>query len=487
MPESKYTLPPSLPDLPSGWNWIPLGDLMDQERGICYGIVQPGKHDEEGVPMVNTGDILNGEPKKNIEFKVSKSLHAKFKRSTLRGGEILITLVGANFGRVAIAPHEYSGYNCSRAVGVVPVVLDAEYIMFALQTPIVRYYMDNWANTTAQPTFNLGDVTNLPIAWAPEDKREQISSLISSLDGKLKLNRQINQTLEQIAQAIFKSWFVDFEPVKAKIQAKQNGQDPERAAMRAISGKTDEELDQLEAQGRANVAGGTTPGATSPPYYEQLTAVAALFPDELEDTELGEIPKGWEYGTLSDVCVFSDERIDVAKLTVENYISTENMLEGKRGVTTATSLPTVKTVPYFTVGHILVSNIRPYFMKIWLSQFEGGRSADVLGIKAADSDSIEFLYNLLYQDTFFNYMMATSKGAKMPRGDKDAIMRWVIPLPALDIRRAYSMIVKGYYELIENNNQENQNLADIRNVLLPKLLSGEVVCSNAQVKMEAIA
>ncbi len=128
----------------------------------------------------------------------------------------------------------------------------------------------------------------------------EIAKVLGDLNDKIELNRQINQTLEQIAQAIFKSWFVDFEPVKAKIQAKQNGQDPERAAMRAISGKTDEELDQLskehDAQGSASVAGGRTPGAT----WQQLTTTAALFPDELEDSELGEIPKGWDVKKIEE-------------------------------------------------------------------------------------------------------------------------------------------------------------------------------------------
>ena len=101
---------------------------------------------------------------------------------------------------------------------------------------------------------------------------------------KIQLNRQINQTLEEMAQAIFKSWFVDFEPVKAKIEAKANGQDPERAAMCAISGKTDAELDHLP-----------------PDQLAQLRATAALFPDELTDSELGLIPKGWESDTIDDI------------------------------------------------------------------------------------------------------------------------------------------------------------------------------------------
>lgn len=134
-------------------------------------------------------------------------------------------------------------------------------------------------DTITRETFN-----HINIEIPSIENQIAIAKILGDLDKKIQLNRQINKTLEQIAQAIFKSWFVDFEPVKAKIQAKQNGQDPERAAMRAISGKTNEELDKL-----------------SPEQRQQLTTTAAFFPDELEDSELGEIPKGWSVKSMKDL------------------------------------------------------------------------------------------------------------------------------------------------------------------------------------------
>ena len=150
------------------------------------------------------------------------------------------------------------------------------------------------------------------------------------------------------------------------------------------------------------------------------------------------------------------------------------MLEGKKGISSASSLPTVKTVPSFKLSQILISNIRPYFMKIWLARFEGGRSNDVLGIEAKKHVSIDYLYNLLYQDVFFNFMMTTSKGAKMPRGDKEAIMGWVCVQPNPAVKKAYSNAIRGFYEIINNNNKENDSLEKTRDALLPKLLSGEL-------------
>ena len=149
-------LPPDLPSLPNGWKWERLGNLVDQQRGICYGIVQPGKHDPQGVPFVNTQDVANGSVRLDVEFRVSQELHKQFSRSRLLGGEVLITLVGAYFGRVAIAPCEYAGHNCSRAIGVVPVTGNAKYVMYALLSPIAQHYMRTWATTTAQPTCRSG-------------------------------------------------------------------------------------------------------------------------------------------------------------------------------------------------------------------------------------------------------------------------------------------------------------------------------------------
>jgi type I restriction enzyme S subunit len=128
--EGALFLADDLPEIPNSWQWGRLGDLVDQSRGICYGIVQPGDHDTAGVPMVNSQNVLDGSVSPHIEFRVSKELHARYKRSTIRGGEILLTLVGANFGRVAIAPPAFAGFNCARPVGIIPVCEHPQFVMF---------------------------------------------------------------------------------------------------------------------------------------------------------------------------------------------------------------------------------------------------------------------------------------------------------------------------------------------------------------------
>jgi type I restriction enzyme S subunit len=227
--------------------------------------------------------------------------------------------------------------------------------------------------------------------------------------------------------------------------------------MCAISGKIEPDLDQLP-----------------PEQYQQLAATAALFPDELVESELGLIPVGWEVKSISDISKFATGKVDVSALCIENYISTENMAENRGGVSHAASLPTVSIVPSFSKGQILISNIRPYFKKIWVARFDGGRSNDVLAFDSTEKDCIEFLYNLLFQDEFFEFMMRTSKGAKMPRGDKGAIAGWKFPCAGHSLRSFFAEKVRPYYSHIESLNTEVQHLALIRDTLLPKLLSGEL-------------
>ena len=125
---------------------------------------------------------------------------------------------------------------------------------------------------------------------------------------------------------------------------------------------------------------------------------------------------------LADICEYTKSKVDVAILDEETYISTENMIPNKGGITNASSLPTITQTQAFFAGDVLISNIRPYFKKIWFAEFDGGCSNDVLVLRAKHGVSKRFLYYVLLDDTFFKYSMATSKGTKMPRGDKEAIM-----------------------------------------------------------------
>lgn len=161
---------------------------------------------------------------------------------------------------------------------------------------------------------------------------------------------------------------------------------------------------------------------------------------------------------LSDICDYVKDKIDVTVLNENTYISTENMLPNKGGITKASSLPTLVQTPSFFAGDVLVSNIRPYFKKIWFAEYDGGCSSDVLVFRAKSGVSKRFLYYVLADSTFFEYSMATSKGTKMPRGDKTAIMKYEVPIFTYDEQEKIAVILESLDKKIKLNTEINDNL-----------------------------
>jgi type I restriction enzyme, S subunit len=162
---------------------------------------------------------------------------------------------------------------------------------------------------------------------------------------------------------------------------------------------------------------------------------------------------------LSDICFYCKEKIAIAELSRENYISTENMLPNKNGVTIAASLPTTIQTQKYEKGDVLVSNIRPYFKKIWLANKKGGCSNDVLVFRAKNDIEPRYLYYVLANNSFFEYSMATAKGTKMPRGDKKALMEYGIPDFDLKEQHKIASILSTIDDKIQLNNKINKNLA----------------------------
>ncbi|NBK94214.1 restriction endonuclease subunit S [bacterium 1XD21-13] len=163
---------------------------------------------------------------------------------------------------------------------------------------------------------------------------------------------------------------------------------------------------------------------------------------------------------LADICEYAKGKVDVAILDDETYISTENMMPNKGGITSASSLPTIAQTQAFLAGDVLVSNIRPYFKKIWFAEFDGGCSNDVLVFRAKDGVSKRFLYYVLADDTFFDYSMATSKGTKMPRGDKAAIMKYEVPDFTYEEQEKIAGILEVLDRKIQINTEINENLTE---------------------------
>src|SRR5665647_349164 len=249
---------------------------------------------EEGIPLIATNCIRNEQLYPSYEKirYISQDTYDTWFRDHPKPDDMIFVCKGSP-GRVCWVPNPI---NFCIAQDMVAIRADEtkvypKYLFALLRSSETQHHIENMHVGTLIPHFKKGDFGNLFLR-IPEDYEYQrkVGDMYFQLCNKIELNRQINQTLEAIAQAIFKSWFVDFEPVRAKIAAIEAGEDAEGvtyAAMSAISGKTDEELDQLQAE--------------QPEHYKQLKTTAELFPDAIQDSELGEIPFGWMVRTLGSL------------------------------------------------------------------------------------------------------------------------------------------------------------------------------------------
>lgn len=187
---------------------------------------------------------------------------------------------------------------------------------------------------------------------------------------------------------------------------------------------------------------------------------------------------------LSDICSFRKGKVEVENLNAKNYISTENMLPNKCGITEASSLPTVSLTQEYNSGDVLVSNIRPYFKKIWQAEYDGGCSNDVLVFVPKPNTDKDFLYYVLADDDFFTYSMSTSKGTKMPRGDKTSIMQYEVPLIDLQVQKKIASVLKALDERIKLNNEINNNLEEQLSALFVNMFGHSIdSLDNSDIKL----
>ena len=207
--------------LPDGWDVVTLGDLFIEGRGISVGVMYPGDHTPDGVRLIKAGDLNGSVINPQPDFRISAEKHHEHRRTALEGGELLMTLVG-NVGQCAVVPLHMAGWNAARAVAVMRFIepAEAQYIQQCLLSRPLQHLMGVWSNTTVQATLNLKEIRQLPIPWPPKRLRDAIAGFGKGLDDKIELNRRMNATLEAMARALFQSWFVDFNPVRAKAEGR---------------------------------------------------------------------------------------------------------------------------------------------------------------------------------------------------------------------------------------------------------------------------
>jgi len=439
----------------SEWIESPLSELLVPGGNISYGIVQPGTHDDDGVPILRVSDIRHGRISVAQPLRVLPSIESAHVRTRLKGGELLLTLVGT-VGETAIVPDELSGWNVARAVAVIPVREDvgAYWLRLALSAPNAQEMIRGRQNTTVQATLNLKDVAQLPILMPAQKERTAIAKIIGDLDDKIELNRRMNETLEAMARAIFQSWFVDFEPVRAK-----------------ASGESTEPICQRL---------GLTP------------ELLALFPDSFEDSELGEIPTGWSYSTLAEqakqhggfiqtgpfgsqlhAADYVDEGIPVVmpQDLVNRRISVAKV--ARVAEDTAQRLTRHKVRP----GDVVYSRRGDVERHALVSDREDGwlcGTGCLLVRLGAGWPSQAYLSELLYLPGTREWLVRHAVGATMPNLNTSILDAVPLQMPSESVMYAFEAVAGPLRTQQIASSIESDSLAAVRDVLLPKLLTGDI-------------
>lgn len=451
---------------------------------------------ETGVPVIRGQNMGDGRWVTGGFAHVSGDKADSLSANTARPGDLVFTQRGT-LGQVAIVPEgPYEKYIVSQSQMKLTVdkeKADTLFLYYLFTSPEQQRYIKTNAIQVGVPHTNLGILRDTPIYLPKLPVQREIAKVLSSIDDKIELNREINKTLENIAQAIFKSWFVDFEPVKAKIQAKQNGQDPERAAMCAISGRSDAEL-------------GAFLEASTPEQRQQLTATAALFPDELEDaaqgsanvaggrmpgatSDLGSIPKGWVVGKFGDIALNVRDGVDPTNEEPDTpYIGLEHIERKHIYVTNWGSAGQVESnKSRFQAGDILFGKLRPYFHKVCFMPFDGICSTDILAIRPKNSDWTGFVQFQLFNERFVDYANLRSTGTRMPRANWKDMSNYPVVLPSQGLASVFNVLVRQFNNHAANSIENSKVLTSLRDALLPKLLSGKINLGDTQSKAEAVA
>ena len=456
-------------------SFVKVDDITSEEKYSCvggpFGSSLSRKHyvEEEAVPVIR-GINLNGDQFSDDGFVfVNEEKADELYRNLAYPGDIVFTQRGT-LGQVAIIPENvrFERYVVSQSQMKLTVnkkIADSYYIYLYFRSAEAKRVIGNNAIIGGVPHINLGILKAIEIPLPSLSVQKRIVGIIKNLDDKIKGNRQANQTLEQIAQAIFKSWFVYFEPTRAKITAKQNGQDPERAAMAAISGKTLEELDQL-----------------SPEQQQQLKTTASLFPDVLTDSELGEIPEGWKINPLSKMVELigggapKKSENDYWGGEIPWFSVKDSPIEGDVFVIDTelkiTDLGLRKSSTKLLPEGVTIISARGTVGRLALVGIPTAMNQSCYGVKGSNGIGVYLNYFNLKEGV--SILQQNSHGAVFDTITRNTFETVVIAESAIGLKYEFEKNVSGVFDKIKNNLFENKSLEGVRDALIPKLLAGDL-------------
>ena len=430
-------LPSRFGDLPGWWSWIRLDDACD---GVFDCPHSTPRLADTGPFVVRSQDIITGVFRTEEAAHVSEETYnERTSRVIPARGDLLYSREGTYFGIAAQVPERTRVCLGQRMVLIRPKsgVVDFRFLCHWLNSPIMASHIHGYRDGTVAERLNLPTIRALPVLVPPLPEQRAIANILGTLDDKIELNRRMNETLEEIAQALFRSWFVDFDPVRAN------------------------------AEGR-------DPGLPK--------SIANLFPDRFENSVLGEIPAEWRVGAFGDVA--ENPRRGVSPSEIESstpYIALEHMPRRCIALSDWGIADGLESNKFeFKRGEILFGKLRPYFHKVGVAPLDGICSTDIVVVAPKIDKWFGFVLGHVSSVAFVDFANAGSTGTKMPRTSWGEMARYPVAIPPEKIAEAFTLRIRPVADRITAAIHECRALTELRDLLLPKLIAGEIRVPDAE-------
>lgn len=423
-----------------------LGDVVGLIRGTTY----------KSALLGQPGPILLGlaSIQRNGGFR-SDSLKTyggeSKEKLLLRPGDLFVSLKDVTqaadlLGAIARVPHEVELGRLTQDTVKLDFKVDSyprDLVYWTLRSPHFRSY----CRAHGTGTTNLGLPREDFLSYALPEPTEDLLSLVGlleAIESRIALLGTTNATLEAIAQTLFKSWFVDFDPVRAKAE-----------------GREPESMDP---------------------------ATAALFPSEFEDSELGPLPKGWTVAELGKHCDNIRTQAKPASLDASTpYIGLEHMPRKSIALSEWDSAEGLASGKFwYQPGDVLFGKLRPYFHKVGIASHKGVCSTDILVIRATSPEWFGFTAMHLSSEALVSYATQLSNGAKMPRTNWRDLAEYKVAMPTEKCASAFNELAAPMIGRIHANIEAMCTLAELRDTLLPRLISGKLRLPEASAAVEEV-
>lgn len=431
-----------------------LGSLISYKKGFAF---KSKDYISAGVPIVRVSNFTDDSISPNDLKFVSPDIAKETPEVSLEVNDIVVATVGSwpnnpasVVGRTirvpAWAERALMNQNSVIIRAKSKSLADQKFIYYQMRSQDFSAHVVSKAQGSAnQASITLDAIFSYRLFWPKVEHRDVIVTFLSHLDDRIALLRETNATLEAIAQALFKSWFVDFDPVHARARGEQ-------------------------------------PAGLAP-------EVAALFPDSFEESALGMIPRRWDVGVLGDVAETSRKQIKPEQLSAETlYVGLEHIPRKQLGLDswgTAGELASAKSA--FERNDILFGKLRPYFHKVVIAPFEGVCSTDILVCKAKQTAYHHYVAMHLFSDELIAYADRLSNGAKMPRINWKDLAAYEVAMPPSEVAEQFYILIEPMIARMLANVEQAQTLANLRDTLLPRLISGQLRLPDAEQQLKDLA